>query len=305
MQTVYDTIVIPLDGSPLAEQVFGHLKRISSPAQTELHLVGVLEAWRYAIGTPDLAMADLITYMRSDQQQYLAKQSQCLQQQGYRVQVHQREGDAALTIVAIAEQVGAQLIAMTTHGRSGMRRWTLGSVAERVIHATDLPVLLARDETITNGALKRILVPLDGSPIAEQALSTVIDLAAMTGATVVLLHVIQALDPTNQRMLFQSKTEAESAVEQWTADGEFYLEGIGQRLLQQGIDYDVRVRTGDPDRVICATTVDAAIDMVIMGTHGRTGVGRWVYGSVANKVLRGISCPLLLVRSHEEDMENT
>jgi len=305
MKAVYRSIVVPLDGSPLAEQVFGHLKRIAPPAETELHLVGVLEAWRYAVGTPDLAMADLITYLRSDQQSYLAKQSQCLQQQGYRVQIHQREGDAALTIVNVAKQVGAQLIAMTTHGRSGMRRWTLGSVAERVIHAAPLPVLLVRDETVTNGTLKRILVPLDGSPVAEQALSTAMELATATRASILLLHVIQALDPTNQRMLFHTKAEAESALQQWTADGEKYLESVGQRLFQQGIDYDVRVRTGDPDRVICATTIDAAIDIVVMGTHGRTGIGRWVYGSVANKVLRGVSCPLLLIHSHEEKPAST
>ncbi|MCB0100331.1 MAG: universal stress protein, partial [Caldilineaceae bacterium] len=69
---------------------------------------------------------------------------------------------------------------------------------------------------------------------------------------------------------------------------------------KEGILYETRVRLGDPDRVICATTIDAGIDLVVMSTHGRTGVRRWIYGSVANKVLRGLDCPLLLVRSATE-----
>lgn len=296
MDKLYDTVVIPLDGSPLAELVFNQLPWIASPAKTELHLVGVLETWRYAMAARDLVMADLISILRNDQQNYLAQQSLALQQQGYCVHIHQCEGDAAQTIVKVAAEVDAQLLAMTTHGRSGVRRWTLGSVAERVLHATDLPVLLVRGETIASHALKRVLIPLDGSALAEEALESAAAVAKSSGASILLLQVIQTLDPTNQRMLFQTKAEAESALHQWLTESENYLETVGQRLHQQGIAYEVRVRTGDPDRIIAATTVDAGIDLVIMATHGRTGVSRWVYGSVANKVLRGITCPLLLVR---------
>jgi len=301
MKAIFKKIVIPVDGSLLAEEIFAHLQRLSLPTQTELHLVGVLEAWRYAIGTPEIAMADIVTYLRNDMKSYLAKQSQALQEQGYHVSIHCREGDAALTIVDVANAVGAQLIAMTTHGRSGVRRWTLGSVAERVIHATTLPVLLVRAETVATDAIKHLLVPLDGSSLAEEALSHAIDLAQATGASLLLLHVIQAIDPTNQRLLFHTKAEAESTLQQWILGGETYLEGVGQRLLQQGVRYETRVRVGDPDRVICATTVDASIDLVVMSTHGRSGVQRWVYGSVANKVLRGIGCPLLLIRNPADD----
>ncbi|MEZ4674746.1 MAG: universal stress protein [Caldilineaceae bacterium] len=301
MKVAYETIVIPLDGSPLAEEVFVHVKRLALPTKTELHLVGVLEAWRYAMVTSDLAMTDLITYLRNDLQSYLAQQAHTLQQQGYSVAVHCRDGDAALTIIDVANAVGAQLIAMTTHGRSGVRRWTLGSVAERLIHETNLPVLLVRKETVSATTIKRLLVPLDGSSLAEEALLHAVALAKSTGASLLLLHVIQAIDPTNQRLLFHTKAEAESALHQWTLDGENYLTSVGQRLQQQGVTAEGRVRVGDPDRMICATAVDAAIDMVVMSTHGRTGIKRWVYGSVANKVLRGIECPLLLIHNQVDD----
>ncbi|MCB0064038.1 MAG: universal stress protein [Caldilineaceae bacterium] len=301
MNTIYDRILIPLDGSPLAELTFAHLRRLSLPNQTELHLVGVLETWRYAMSTPDLALTELHAYLRKDLQIYLAQKCQELQQLGYRVQIHQLEGDAALAIINVAKEVHAQLIAMTTHGRSGIRRWTLGSVAERVLHETDLPVLLVREETTAKGPVKRLLVPLDGSLVAEQALIPAAKLAKETGAVLVLLQVVQTLDPTNQRILFQSKAEAESTLNSWVLDGKNYLESVGQRLLQQGIQYESQIRTGDPDRVICATVVDSGTDMVVMGTHGRTGFRRWVYGSVANKVLRGVTCPLLLIRSETEE----
>jgi nucleotide-binding universal stress UspA family protein len=301
MNALYEKIVVPLDGSPLAEQIFPHLKRLSLPAATELHLVGVLEAWRYALGASEFGVADLVTYLRDDLQAYLVQQQQALQQQGYRVSIHCHDGDAALTIVDVADQVGAQLIALTTHGRSGIRRWTLGSVAERILHQSTLPILLVRHETIAKDALKRLLVPLDGSALAEEVLPQAITLAQTTGASILLLQVIQTIDPTNQRLLFSTKAEAESALQWWTEESERYLERVGERLQAAAVPYATRVRTGDPDRVICATTVDAAIDLVVMSTHGRTGFRRWVYGSVANKVLRGVECPLLLMRSRSVD----
>lgn len=301
MNVLYEKIVVPLDGSPLAEEILPHLSRMITPNQTELHLVGVLEAWRYAMGTPDLAMYDVAAYLRTDLQNYLVQQKQALQKQGYRVKVHCHDGDAALTIVDVAIALDADLIAMTTHGRSGVRRWTLGSVAERVLQQTSLPILLVRHETSSTDSLKHLLVPLDGSPLAEAVLPHAVEIAQATDATILLLHVIQAIDPTNQRLLFQTKAEAESLVHQWVVEGESYLEKVGYGLAAQGIRYETRVRVGDPDRVICATTIDAGIDLVVMSTHGRTGVRRWIYGSVANKVLRGLDSPLLLLRSRPED----
>lgn len=301
MNTFYQKIVVPVDGSPLAEEIFSHLQRMIIPAQTELHLVSVLEAWRYAVGTPDLAMNDLVTYLRTDLEDYLSAQKKRLQQLGYRVVTHCHTGDAALTIVDVANAIDADLIAMTTHGRSGIRRWTLGSVTERVLHETQLPILLVRHETLTTGVPTHIMVPLDGSSLSEKALPYGIDIAKAAGATIMLLHVIQVIDPTNQRLLFHSKAEAESAVQQWRLEGERYLATVKERLATAGVPIETRVRTGDPDRVICATTIDAGIDLVVMSTHGRTGMRRWIYGSVANKVLRGLDTPLLLVRSNEED----
>lgn len=297
MRPLYEKILIPLDGSPLAERIFPHLARLALPAETELHLVSVLEAWRYALGGADLAYGDLATYLRDDLHHYLAQQAQILRAVGYRVSTHCREGDAALTVVDVADTIGAQLIALTTHGRSGLRRWALGSVAERILQATTLPVFLVRDETATTAALKRLLVPLDGSPLAEDALPQAIHLAKNTGATVLLLAVIQGLDPTNQRLFFQTPTAAAQAMQQWTAESERYLTSISQRLLAQGIPCETHVRVGDPDQEICATTSEAAVDLVVMSTHGRTGFNRWVYGSVANKVLRNACCPMLLTRS--------
>ncbi|HRW06357.1 MAG TPA: universal stress protein [Caldilineaceae bacterium] len=297
MNAIYRKIVVPMDGSPLAEEILPHLQRMALPAQSEVHLVGVLEAWRYAMGTPDLAMIDLVQYLRDDLQNYLAQQQETLQKQGYRVTIHCRDGDAALTIIDVANAIHADLIAMTTHGRSGVRRWTLGSVAERVLHEAEQPLLIVRHETVSTDTLKYLLVPLDGSAMSEEALAHATNIAQATGATLLLLHVVQAIDPTNQRLLFQSKAEAESAVHEWMDEGQRYLDGVGQRVAKQGIRCETRVRLGDPDRVICATTIDAGIDLVVMSTHGRTGVRRWIYGSVANKVLRGLDCPLLLVRS--------
>ncbi|MCB0064351.1 MAG: universal stress protein, partial [Caldilineaceae bacterium] len=191
MKAIYETILIPLDGSPLAEEILPHLRRLALPANTVLHLVGVLEAWRYAMGTPDLPMHELVGQMRTDLQNYLAAQKAALAKLGYCVETHYHEGDAALTIIDVANRFNVDLIAMTTHGRSGVRRWALGSVAERVLHEAQQPLLLVRHETLSRDAFKHLLVPLDGSILSEAALAHASIIAQATGATILLLHVVQ------------------------------------------------------------------------------------------------------------------
>jgi nucleotide-binding universal stress UspA family protein len=159
-------------------------------------------------------------------------------------------------------------------------------------------VLLVR-ETLrnANGGLQRILVPLDGSPLAEQALPIAQALATATGAQLLLLQVVQALDEGGKWMLFPSETAADATLARWCADAEHYLQQTASPLHDTGVIAEVRAVLGDPDKVIHDLVADERIDLVVMSTHGRSGLNRWYYGSVANKVMRSVGCPLLLVRS--------
>jgi nucleotide-binding universal stress UspA family protein len=274
---------------------------VATPAETELVLVNVIEPMRYAFNQVDFTLATLVTYIRNSTQAYINAQAERLCNAGYSVTSHVLDGDAAGCILGLAETVHAELIAMTTHGRSGFVRWALGSVAERVIQGADIPVLLVRQEMEYGASpLRRILVPLDGSALAEQALPIAQRLARSTGAQLLLLQVVQGLDADSKRMLFANEAEADAVIAGWRADAEEYIQKIAGELCMNGVAAEARTAVGAPEKVIDATIVDEDIGLVVMSTHGRTGLSRWYYGSVANKVLRSASCPLLLIRPESE-----
>lgn len=296
MFTHYRKILIPLDGSPLAEHVLNHVAWLVTPGETELCLVSIIETWRYSMAGPEFALADLITPIRTGMEEYLQTQQAKLQQAGYCVTTRVLEGDPATVILSMVQTDGIDLIAMSSHGRAGFVHWALGSVAERVVHGAQIPVFLVRETTAPRqGQLQTILLPLDGSAVAEQALPEAQALAKANKAQLLLIQVIQKLDEGSQHLLFKDEAAAKATFAAWRSQVESYLAGVAQRVAADGVASDYRVVVDNPDRAICAMSNHA--DLIVMGTHGRTGVRRWVYGSVANKVLRGASCPLLLVHT--------
>ncbi len=298
MSFVYRKVLIPLDGSPLAEQVFAYVQQLASPSTTALVLVTIVETWRFVPYLDGLSAQISLGPVRGIAETYLARQYEQWQSLGYQVHTHLGEGDAAQEILRVAESSGADLIAMTTHGRSGFERWSLGSVAERVIQGAKLPVLLVREAMeVSGGQLQRLLVPLDGSPLAEQVLPQAQALAQATDAQILLLQVIQSLDEGNQKILFKDKAQVDALYKNWCAGAEKYLCQVAQAYRKAGISSDYQVLFGDPDKVICNTVTDESVDLIVMSTHGRSGLSRWYYGSVANKVMRNVTAPLLLLRN--------
>lgn len=298
MSTHFKTVVVPLDGSELAELVLPHLPNIAPPNQVTVALAQVIEPGRYALGGLDFSVPTLLDILREGAREYLARQAEALHARGYRVTTHVLVGDPAFAILDLAEELHADLIAMTTHGRTGFMRLALGSVAERILQKASAPVLLVRERMDpARTTIKRILAPLDGSVLAEQALAPAQSLAHAHAATLILLRVAPVLDEGGKQILFADEAAANAQIEQWCADAETYLHELAAGLNQAGIHTETRVALGNPADVIYNTIDDDAIDLVVMGTHGRTGLKRWYFGSVADKVLRGAKCPVLMVRN--------
>ncbi len=294
---LYHKILVPLDGSALAEQVLPHLQRFASPTDTTFVLVNVINSANYVATHSRYLPPDYFTRLRTNAKEYLAEQQRPLDEAGFRVEAHVADGDAAGSILHLAATTQADLIAMTTHGRSGFVRWALGSVAERIVSETVLPVFLVRETTaLPTDKLHRILVPLDGSAQAEQALPTAGALAKATGAELLLLQVLQPLDDRNQEILFKDAADAQVAFADWQANAEAYLHQQAQPFQAAGVTCRYQALLGDVAPIMIDTAANERIDLLVMSTHGRSGLRRWVYGSVANKVLRGVTCPLLLIR---------
>ena len=217
-------------------------------------------------------------------------------------------GEPADHIRLRALDVDADLIVMTTHGRTGISRFWLGSVADAVVRHSPVPVLLlrpaksARGRTAARHPFKRILVTLDGSALAADALGPAIDLAQATGATLVLLRVVlpaplmTAYDPATP-FAYQPMIVDEAATAGLAADAKRDVEALASRLHDEtGLDVsaDVVVDARVAEAIVhFAATHD--VDVIAMTTHGR-GATRWLLGSVADKVLRSSGLPVLLRR---------
>lgn len=311
------TIVTPLDGSALAEQALPYarllapllgagvaLLRVVTPAEQQSVLA------RYAAEAPPEHRADTdwqreqraIEELSRYAEDYLAAQAAALRAKNLRVSTLVTPGPAAECIVEAADHRRETMIVMATHGYSGLRRWTLGSVADRVVHMSHAPVLLVRAGATAEAppSLRRILVPLDGSPLAAQALPVAADLAASAGAELLLLQVllpftelVPALAPTGR--LVQAPPEV---LDEERERARQYLASEAA-AVRPGLRATPLVEFGYPAEAILHEAERERADMIVMATHGRSGLKRWVLGSVADKVLHAAHAPVLLVRAQE------
>jgi nucleotide-binding universal stress UspA family protein len=214
---------------------------------------------------------------------------------------------AAEEILDYAEKENISLIVMVTHGRTGIRRWALGSTAEKVVRAAKCPVLVVRANLKVPGRIKldKILVTLDESKESEMVLPHVESLASKLKAMVTLLHVVvppNHIYPISGGIGYYG---GEGIVRVPYSDAEIkplvegareYLQKVGDKLTGLGIRTNLEVRTGSAADEIIEAAREPGTDLVAMSTHGESGLSHWEYGNIADKVLRAGSTPLLLVR---------
>ena len=207
---MYARILVPLDGSRLAEQVLPYVRAIGKMARAPITLLRVFNP--APLGMVDaehgLYVDNISATVRDDTEAYLRGIRASLSGLGVYVAVESCDGDPAGRIITEAAKVPDTLIAMATHGRSGISRWLLGSVTDKVLHFTTSPLMIVRASgdsavspaggdagTVTGEVmLKNIIVPVDGSPLAEQVLPHVIHLARGMGLEVTLVRVIPHFD---------------------------------------------------------------------------------------------------------------
>lgn len=188
---------------------------------------------------------------------------------------------------------------MATHGRSGVNRWFLGSVAEKVLRGTKAPLLLVRARPQANrdmAALQRILVPLDGSALAEKILPTAGELAARLKLGVLLFRVYRMPSPLfSGGHGFHSVQVFEDA-DALRRESLAYLEKQAEPLRLRGIEVATTVCEGFGGDEIVTLARDTPDSLIAMSSHGRSGAGRWLLGSVAENVARHAIRPVLVLR---------
>jgi nucleotide-binding universal stress UspA family protein len=294
-----------LDGSSLSEQVLPYVRQLAAGLSIPVTLISVVEPPPIGVAqglNPQLHEHET-DQLASRARSYLDPVANALRDAGIEITTAIPTGIPAQAIVDEAEKAPDTLIAMSGHGRSGVARWWLGSVADRVLHLTNNPMLIVRShgpKALTHAdRFDRVVVPVDGSELAEQVLTHVVPMACGLGLTVELVSVISARAEFRQMAVPEVYNPAyEDIAKQAEEDSSRYLAQLAASLRAQGVAaVEERLLHGDPTACIIDAASETPDRLVAMTTHGRSGIGRWVLGSVADRVVRNSGDPVLLVRA--------
>ncbi len=287
---MYERILVPLDGSGRAEHALPYAEWVAKKLGSMVTLIT-------ACGLEDPMVRPLTVY--------LEKQTEDLQKSGINADCSCVVGDIAEEILKVAEKNRVGLIIMTSRGASGTARWALGGVALKVVLHTSTPILLVRTAerhaARLDEGVRSILVPLDGSPVAESILPHISDLALATGLEVVLMQVTVPIGyPAVARDNVEAgkhEADVKKLNENRQAATEFYLSEREKELAAKGVKVKTVSLSGkQASNVILDYISDNPIGMTALATHGFSGISKWAFGSVAIDVLEGSTRPLLLLR---------
>ena len=284
-----ERIVVPLDGSMTAEAILPQVRRVLYRNDSEIILV-------MAVDPP---MVDNVVIVDEETpaaaREYLLGQGERLAQQGVRVRHIVRVGSPVSVILDVVESEKATMIALATHGASGMKRLMFGSVAERVLRQSPVPVLLVRPfwsyDLAPAGAtevrpVRNLLVPVDGTKRTLESLPGIVEFARLFETRVLLLRILEGDESATVEGpdLVRAREE---------------LEEIAKALESKGVETIQLLERGNPVDRILTTIAERNIDLVAMATHGRSGLSRLREGSVTEQVLRNAKIPLLVTRVAE------
>lgn len=300
---MYSQILVPLDGSKAAEKALPLARYFARGARVELlGIVDITEMTRHIAAYHASMIPTMVDEATAKLSEYLDRLQKNFPVGTVRCTV--RLGDAAETIIESAAAEEQMLIAMATHGRSGLGRWLLGSVAEKVLRGASNPVLLVRAQEGANpswemASMKRIIVALDGSKRAERILPHVEASAKHLDLAVTLIGVYggpMAAGGSGDGVYNAGSMDA--FIAGLRDETVRYLEGVNAELRQRGVEkVSFAAREGLAADEIISMAGEAPDTLIAMCTHGRSGIKRWMLGSVAETVVRHANSPTLIVRA--------
>lgn len=286
---MYEDILVPVDGTTEATGVLGHAADLARWTDARIELLFVADTSRDSV---TVVGADVVDALVDEGEEVVAAAGETLASAGVEYDTEVVQGSPAPTIADHAERYGFDLIVMPTRGHTGLSRYLLGSVAEKVLRLSSVPVLTARtrpDEVLTF-PYESVLVPTDGSEGAAAAADHGIALAGALGATLHALSVVDdtALGPDVRSRLSEAGLERAAAetVDEVAADAD----ARGLSGVVTGVEH------GSPAETIVEYVEANGVDAVVMGTSGRRGLDRVLLGSVAEKTARAAPVPVVTVR---------
>jgi nucleotide-binding universal stress UspA family protein len=303
-----ERFVVPLDTTPNSARILPYVTQLARQLGQPIELLAVIPDMEAFVEPARSTLSDalvaaereLFEFRRNYAQTYLDRIGSQLRDEGVWATTTVAHGDEAQQIVEDATAKRAGLIAMATHGRTGPERWFVGSVADKVVRTSEIPVLLIRpqdDNELTSPPVTAIVVPLDGSSEAEAALPYATFLAKSLGVPVTLARALDAswaVSATDGFGLYEGlSSDVVKAVED---EARIYLERTAEPLLAGGAQVNTEfLRLETPASAIEHLAEKMPGALVVMTTRGRSGIGRTILGSVTDKVIRTSGAPVLVI----------
>ncbi len=296
---IFQKLLVPLDGSGLAEAALPLAQSLAERLGATVSLLHVLEQ-----GAPDVVHGERHLVGLQEAETYLAGVAERYRWPGVELHVHpNRERDVVASIIGHAEEFGADLIILSTHGWGGVRDILVGSIAQQVLHRGRLPVLLVKPGVAGSPPPfegKKLLVPLGGTPSHDEAVLPIAE--GLAKALHSSLHVLIAV-PTVGTMsgdqaavaLLTPNAMAE-ALEMEYEEAGAYVARIAERLRAEGLLASATARRGDPAGCVAKAAEAIGADLIVMSTHGRAGWEAFWSASTGTKILSRLRQPMLLVR---------
>lgn len=287
----YKKILVPLDGSEIAEKALPFVKSIARLKNSNVTL---------------FAVSLTVFVDRRDRlfTSYLEVTAKQLNEEGIKTTTATSYGDVAREIIKYANSNKIDLIVMATHGYSRAKQWMFGSITQKVLYGTKIPVLLIKSKAPDASVeFNKILLPLDGSPFSESTFPYVVELAKKTNKEVLLLHICEPpvvpsygsrpISPTWEKHRDDMWKEMEGMSTSYLKKTMAALKKKGVKKLKSRV---IKAQSADVAKTIIQISKEENIDLIIIAARGRSGVSSWVYGSIANKIVDEFSRPILLIR---------
>ncbi|WP_224333494.1 universal stress protein [Haloprofundus halobius] len=301
---MYDTILVPTDGSEAAATALEHALLMAQATDAAVHVLYVVDS------EPDDAPVEengdvqrrdtLYQYGQRTLEAAAERADELVGGGGaqmVRVETELQVGAPYEAILSYVDEKRVDLVVMGTHGRTGLQRYLLGSVAERVVRLADCPVMAVHEDDAEPAAYERILVPTDGSDCAEAAAEHAVAVARAFDAEV---HALSVVNLVEEGGLFSAGGVDSAFVRRLDQRGQADADVVVEHAREAGVRAESGVVHGVPHEEIGTYATENDIDLIAIGTHGRSGLRRYLLGSVTERVLRTVPVPILAVRHRPE-----
>ena len=333
--SLFRRIVVPLDGTDEAEGILPYVCEIAGKAGIPLLLHSVVDpdAIEFPTSTAKPPMQTPVQSGSSGQLAYELRPSRPIEEsrfmykdqveagliataenrieeiasrlrdEGVDAEVRVTLGKPAEEILKVADEGGCGIISMSTHGRNPIVRSILGSVTDRVVHSSTLPILTIapgkadRHQERVEAALASVIAPLDGSELAERALPYAEELARSLSLKVILTRVVTYQYPV---YAISGYANLPNLTDELVWEATTYLEGVARGLKRKGLEVRHRVLRGVPTHELLHLAHQTPKDIIVMTTHGRSGLSRWMMGSVTEAMIRASGDPVLVIPSNTQ-----